>query len=374
MKRVPACGLLPVALALALALLSGSCANDIDLFRQDQEKTYVVYGLLNSCDPLQQVKVRLTSISDAPLAELEADSTEFSAPEGLEIMVQEWDNQDYAIYNMEPVNYDKEPGLFFNTRNTIYESRFHPDLDMEYKLIISNPDSGELVTSKIVPVPAPALGSPTWPWIRYNFSNDADPFNIRFKEVPRVYVYLVRFTIRYLEVGFGNDSVIRENSYVFKPRYSNEPPRYETMRENTGKEHNRHMTRAYTYNVMRISIPDRDQVLYRQLICFKVSVWGGDQNLRNYVELGIKFTDNRRYLFSNINNGIGVFGACSYSACDGVLPDQAFLDSLPLHTRTADLKFRTALYKEITHGEPLLLHQEENQDFMDVIKEIGDEF
>jgi len=371
MKKLSAYRLLPATLVLVVLL--GSCANDIDLFRQDQEKTYVVYGLLNSCDPLQQVKVRLTSISDAPLEELVTDSSEFSAPEGLQVMVQEWSDQDYAIYSLEPVNYEKDPGLFFNTANTIYESRFNPDLDMEYKLIISNPDSGDLITSKIVPVPAPVLGAPSWPWIRYNFSNDADPFNIRFKEVPRVYIYLVRFTIRYLEVGFGNDSVIRENSYVFKPRYSNDPPEYESVRENTGTEHNRHMTKIYTYNVMRISIPDRDQVLYRQLICFKVSIWGGDQNLRNYVELGIKFTDNRRYMFSNINNGIGVFGACSYSACDGVLPDQAFLDSLPFHTRTASLKFRSNLYKEIKTGMPLPVNQAENEDFIDIIKEIGNE-
>lgn len=371
MKRVPACGLLPVA--LILILLSGSCANDIDLFRQDQEKTYVVYGLLNSCDPLQQVKIRLTSISDVPVEEMGSDSSEFSAPEGLTVIIQEWQNQDYAIFNLEPVNYAKEPGLFFNTRNTIYESTFHPDLDMEYKLIINNPDSGDLITSKIVPVPAPVLGAPSWPWIRYNFSNDADPFNIRYKEVPRVYIYLIRFTIRYLEVGFGNDSVIRENSYVFKPRYTNEPPVYESMRENTGNEHNRHMTKVYTYNVMRIAIPDRDQVLYRELICFKVSVWGGDQNLRNYIELGMKFTDNRRYMFSNINNGIGVFGACSYSACDGIMPDQAFLDSLPLNTRTASLKFRPTLYKEKVTEMPPSVNAVQDQDFMDLIKEIGDE-
>ncbi|MFH0761303.1 MAG: hypothetical protein V2A67_07345 [Bacteroidota bacterium] len=371
MNRLSACRLLPVTLILVVLLVS--CANDIDLFRQDQEKEYVVFGLLNSSDPLQQVKVRLTSISDAPLEELITDSSEFSAPENLQVMVQEWYNQDYAIYNLEPVDYEKEPGVFFNTRNTIYESRFNPDMDMEYKLIISNPDSGDLITSKIVPVPAPILGAPSWPWIHYSFSYDADPFNIRFKEVPRVYVYLIRFTIRYLEVGFGNDSVIRENSYVFKPRYSNDPPEYEATRENSGNEHNRSMTKIYTYNVMRISIPDRDQVLYRQLICFKVSVWGGDQNLRNYIELGTKFTDNRRYMFSNINNGIGVFGACSYSACDGVLPDQAFLDSLPLNTRTASLKFRTELYKERQSGMSFRPDNATDQDFIDIIKEIGNE-
>ncbi|GEM_PF-2048986 len=356
------------ALFLITAFLLVSCENDIDLFRKDQQKTYVVYGLLNSSGSLQQVKVRLTSVTDAPADELAADSSEFSAPPGLEVSVQEWYRQDYALFRFEPVDYDKQPGMFYHTRNTVYEARFHPDMDREYKLIISNPDSGDLVTSKIVPVPAPRLGSPTWPWIRYNFSDDKNPFNIRFREVPRVYVYLVKFTIRYLEVGFGNDSAIRESSYVFKPRYSDNPPAYDALRESLGTEHNRFMTRPYTYSIMSQVIPDRDSLLYRKLICFKVSVWGGDQNLRNYTELSDKFSDNRRYIFNNINNGIGVFGACGFSSCDGVLPDVEFMDSLPLHALTERLRFRSDLHRD---GEFTIPSRPD--DFITVIREIRNE-
>ena len=252
-----------------------------------------------------------------------------------------------------------------NTRNELYEARITPFMDMDYKLIITNPGNGEVVESKIVPVPAPKLGSPNWSWVRYNFSLENDPFNIRFNEVPRVYVYLVRFTIRYIEVYVGGDTLVQSGSHVFRPRYVDDPPEYSAVRENFGNQHNQHMNKRYTYNVFDLVIPDRTDVSYRQLICFEISVWGGDQNLRNYTEYGIKFKDNRKQFFTNINNGIGFFGACSHTDCTGVLPDQDFMDSLPLYSRTSHLRFRTGLYRPANIP---VIHS--SDDFLSLIPEI----
>lgn len=333
-----------ILLPLFLLLLQ-ACDSNIDLFRENQEKKYVVFGLLNSTDALQQVKIRMTSVTDTVITSIIADSMEFSATPNLKVTIQEWYNNFYATYPLAAVRYPKEPGIFINTSNDLYEARFTPFINMDYKLIITNPENGDIIESKIVPVPAPKLGAPTWPWIRYNFSNEADPFNIRFTEVPRINVYLVRFTINYIEVYTGGDTLMQNASWVFPPNFVDDPPEYSPTRENIGNEHNHHMTKAYTYRVFDQLIPDRSGLSYRQLICFDVAVWGGDQNLRNYTEFGIKFNDNRKQVFTNINNGIGFFGACSHSDCTGVLPDQDFMDSLPLYPKTSRLKFLTGLYR-----------------------------
>jgi hypothetical protein len=330
---------------LTLIILLPACNNDIDLFNPDQHKTYVVFGLLNSTDPLQQVKIRMTSVTDAAIGELMDDSTEFSATPALQVFIQEWQKDNYAVFSLERVLYPKEPGIFFNTRNDIYQTEIAPSPDMAYKLMIINPENGDLVTSKIFPVQTPKLGAPNWPWIRYNFSNDGDPFNIRFYEVPRAHVYLVQFCIRYIEVYENGDTLFQRGSFVHWPRYVDDPPEYSPKHLNLGNEHNQHMPKGFTYNVFDSIIPDRQNLSYRQLICFEVAVWGGDQNLRNYVELGIKFSDNRKQSFTNIVNGIGFFGACSHVDCTGILPDRDFMDSLPLYSRTARLKFRTELYR-----------------------------
>lgn len=328
-----------------MAILASACDNEIDLFRPDQEKTYVVFGLLNSSDPLQQVKIRMTSVSSEAIEGISLDSAQFSAPRNLQVSIRELYEGRNTVFQMVPVLYQKDPGIFFNTRNDFYETSLDPVIDAEYKLEILNTGTGDSVTSLIVPVPQPKLGAPTWPWIRYNFSDTVNPFNIRFREVPRIFIYLVRFMIRYIEVYNDGDTLYQKASWVFRPRYVDDPPEYNPGRENLGNEHNRHMTRDYTYNVFDLLIPDRPDLNFRQLICFEVSVWGGDQNLRNYTEYGIKFQDNRRHYFNNITNGIGFFGSCSHSDCTGVLPDQYFLDSLPLKTRTARLKFKTSLLR-----------------------------
>ena len=351
-------------LPLHLVLLP-ACSSDIDLFRENQEKKYVVFGVLNSTDPLQQVKIRMTSVTDTAMVGINADSTEFSASPRLKVSIQEWQNNFYATYPMSAVNYQKDPGIFMNTRNDLYETRFSPNIDMGYKLLITNPDNGDLIEAKIVPVPTPKLGAPTWPWIRYNFSLEADPFNIRFREVPRVHVYLVSFTIKYIEVYTGGDTLVQNGIWVFRPRYTDNPPEYSPTRENLGNEYNQHMPKAYTYRVFDLLIPDRPDLSYRQLICFDISVWGGDQNLRNYTEFGIKFNDNRKQFFTNINNGIGFFGACSHSDCTGVLPDQGFMDSLPLNPLTSRLKFRTDLFRSDKIPQMQSTHQ-----FLPLIPEI----
>ena len=354
--------------ALFMLLLLNSCTNDIELFRKNQDKTYVVFGLLNSNDVNQQVKVRMTSVTDAPITDIVADSSEFSASPNLQVSIQEWQNNNCATFNLVPVFYSKEPGIFMNTRNNLYEVLITPSMDMDYKLLIINPENGDQVTSKIVPVAAPKLGAPTWQWIRYNFSLDADPFNVRFYEVPRAYVYIVRFTIRYIEVITSGDTVFRQNSYAFKPVFVDDPPQYSPTRENLGNEHNQHMNRNYTYGMFDQIIPDRPEVSFRQLICFELSVWAGDQNLRNYTEFGIKFNDNRKQLFTNINNGIGFFGACSHADCTGVLPDQDFLDSLPHYYRTSRLKFLNSLYETSLPS----VHRP-NDSFISIIREIRNE-
>ena len=333
-----------VQLSVILIFILPGCSNDIELFNPGQEKTYVVFGILNATDPQQTIKIRMTSITDQAITGLPVDSSEFSAAEGLQVSVQEWFRDQYAVFPFQPVRYPKDPGIFHNVRNDVYQASFYPDIDMQYKLIITNPLNGDLVTSKIDPVPAPKLGAPTWPWVRYNFSSDSDPFNIRFREVPRVHVYLVQFVIRYIEVYENGDTIEQRAEFVHHPRFSDDPPEYNARHEMLGNEHNQHMTKRFTYNVFDETIPDREGVAFRQLICFEVSVWGGDQNLRNYTEFGIRFTDNRKQVFTNVVNGIGFFGACSHSGCTGILPDRDFMDSLPLYPRTARLKFRPDLF------------------------------
>ncbi len=332
-----------IGLLLLIPLLNG-CSSDIDLFKVNQDKQYVVFGFLNSTDPIQQIKVRLTSVTDASVNDIFSDSTEFSASPDLQVSIQEWFKGYYATYLLDRVIYPKDPGSFSLTRNEVYETRFTPDINMEYKLIISNPENGDRVESKIVPVPQPKLGAPTWSWIRYSFSTPGDPFNIRFYEVPRVHIYLVGFTIRYVDIMESGDTVFRSASWSFPPRYVDDPPEYSPTKNNLGRENNQHVTKSYAYRIFEQIIPDCSGLNYRQLICFNISVWGGDQNIRNYIELGIKFNDNRKQFFTNISNGIGFFGASSHSDCAGILPDRAFMDSLPLYDKTAGLKFRPELF------------------------------
>jgi hypothetical protein len=322
-------------------MLLSSCDNEIQLLQENQEKTYVVFGLLNSTDALQQVKIRMTSVTDAAISEISIDSTEFSASPQIQVM---------------------------NTRNDLYEAHLKPFLDMVYKLIITNPENGDLVESKIVPVPPPKLVTPNWSWVRYNFSLEADPFNIRFHEVPRTCVYLIGFTINYLEIYNSGDTLRQKGTWVFRPVYADVPPDYFVTRENFGKEHNQHIAKPLAYRAFEQLIPDRPDLNYRQLISFDISVWGGDQNLRNYIEYGLKFNDNRKQAFANISNGIGFFAACSHSDCLGVLPDQNFVDSLPLDPLTAHLKFRTDLYR-ISQNPVIQTHD----DFLSLIPQIRHE-
>lgn len=328
-----------------LLLLLYSCSNEIDLFTVDYEKSYVVFGFINCTDGDHQVKIRKTSVHAADNSTIYQDEEEFLPPSRLTASIIESSGNGVTGYDLHEVLYGKNPGPFFLTGNVVHEVSFATDPDRLYTLKIVDPEMDVAITAETSAIPDPKLVTPSWPFIRYGFSSEADPFTMRVKSVPRIYIYLFSFRVHYLEVMKSGDSILQLAHHDFPPRYVDKPPVYNPKRATFGHDVGISVSLTYTLNLLREMIPDIEDLDHRQLQYFEVTVWGGDRYVKDFYLLNERFSDNRKFQFGNVDNGIGYFGAVSHTGCIGIYPDHEFMDSLLYSPKYSGLKFIDGFYE-----------------------------
>ena len=340
-------------------LLLAGCSNEIDMIEEGSVPVFVVFGVLNTTDSLQQVKVRTSSVAREGTDNLFSDSSQFLPNPGIKVLVREsWEGQ-IEDHEFRAVEYPKLNGSFFTTGNPIHEAFFSLRTNRTYRLEVNEPDGAPMVASEIQPVAQARLGAPNWPYIGYSFSDEMSPFNIRLKTVARAYMYLIAFRVHYLEVDHAGDSVMQVAGFLFEPRYYDNPPEYSPHRETFGFDLNKQMPFQYTLNILRRIIPVDPAVDFRQLRYFEVSVWAGDRHLKNFIQMNERFDDDRSLYFNNIQNGVGVFGSCSHVECPGIYPDPILMDSLVNSKLLQPLGFRPGFFRRFAQpsgaAEPLTL-------------------
>jgi len=321
-------------LILTVCLL-GSCANDIDLFPDNVPSMYMVYGVLDVDDSLQQIKIRRTFAGEDAQRNLAENSDLFLPDPGIQVFVDEHSKTGSQRFEFNVNNYPKDNGYFANDRNPVHESFFKPVKGRYYDFTIIDPELDEPVTAQMKAIQTPLIAYPFNGDAAYNFADTLNPFFFKFSATGEV--HLQQFFVNFIEIDNKGDTTYHHNRFDLRPRFKDS-----TYRVNY---YSKSMTLTYLFNIIRSKIVDKPEVQKRLLHSFDYTVWAGDQVMSNYLRFAEKFSDNRKMYFSNIENGFGFFAASSHANIKNIYPTQPFYDTLIICPVTRDLKFLKYRYK-----------------------------
>ena len=321
---------LPLILLAVMVFFVCCCDNEVDLYPDDPPPLLFVYGSFNGAGNLQQVRIR-QSISKEQDAYVGAkDSTQYLPQDSLEVFVEDEMGNNYP---MEPVLMEKEPGIFGTDGNVIYQSVFNLIPNRRYMLEIMNRTSGEVVTAQ-----TRALAEPKFLFPRnsvvlrqmFQFTDPNFPFYIHFSggSVNTWNIY-----IKYLDILKTGDTVFQRRMFSGDIHTGNSGIRYFPL--------------DYLYQIIHKMIPVDRAVDYRMFYRFDFDVWVGDDVVAEYIRYFERYPDNRRFVNSNIHNGLGLLYSCNYSKLANVQPYESFLDSLIKAPLTRDLQFSRFMYSGV---------------------------
>lgn len=318
-----------VWIVLAFFMLH-SCDNEIKLFPDVVPSMYMIYGILDSNDSIQQIKVRKTFGGSDTQNNLAGNSDLFLPAENIRVMVVTGSGSDSISYEFSSTEYDKDVGFFANDRNPVHEAYFKPVKGQYYRLILVDPELSEPITATLKAIGAPLITYPFNGNAYYRFSDVHNPFYFQFTATGQV--HLQQFFVNYLEINKDGDTIYTQSRFDLSPKYkdSTQTTRY------YGKE----FGISYILNIIHMRVIEDEEVMSRVLHSFDYVVWAGDQVMKDYLQLAERFPDNRKMFFSNIENGFGFFAASSHSRIENLYPTQAFFDTLVTCPVTKDLKFQ----------------------------------
>ncbi|MCK4677206.1 MAG: hypothetical protein KAT48_03665 [Bacteroidales bacterium] len=298
-------------------LILGSCSTDIDMIAEWKDIT-VVYSLLNQTDSISYVKVNKAFLGDTNALYMAQEPDSSSYGDALTVQMEQWkwggvirtfDFDTTTIYN-------KEPGIFYNPEQVIYQSVTHDQFDeeSEYKLIITNQNTGKVITAQTSLVHdfmilKPPLNHPTHPTIMFPDNSFAKDVEWVSAKNGRRYEVIMRFN--YKEKLFTNpDTLFKSVDYPFTTRRSKTTEGGENMLIQFANEN--------FYIFLQSAIPYEPEMeaevdsRVSMKVDFLYSVAGEEFNTYMVVNEPSNSIIQDRPEYTNIINGIGIF-SCRYN-------------------------------------------------------------
>ena len=328
------------AIILLFSLLA--CKTDFEI-NAEWKDIMIVYGLLSQNDSIENNDYHYIKINKAFLGEdnaltmaLNPDSSSYG--NNLEVSVEEWKNgsQSHVWYLDTITIYNKDPGIFYNTKQVLY--RFQADLDenAEYKLFIKNKLTGKIVSSTtplVQPftIKKPAPSPPGAPAVFHS----SNPYTVIWYSGANGKRYQIMIRFNYWEKIWGETDSTRKSVEWDLGSYTSE-----------GVQGGEKMTTSYTGNTFFQYL--RDKIGYNTNairhvavpnVEFIFSVAADDFN--TYMEVNAPSTSivQEKPEYTNINNGIGVFSS-RYQIVRPLPMSPVSLDSLFNGVYTSILNFQ----------------------------------
>ncbi|MDD2322769.1 MAG: hypothetical protein PHU97_06075 [Bacteroidales bacterium] len=312
MKKISA-----VLFSIIVTSLFLSCDNEVTTI-SDWEDITVVYGLLNQNDSITYLKITKAFLGEgnALIFAQEPDSSQYDVK--LDVKIEEYNNGKYVrefVFDTTTV-YDKEEGVFFAPRQTVYQAVTHQQLNdrSRYKLVVHNPTNGETITAETplvhsdLEISKPIINNAARPTI--NITDDDYTKAVELISTVNGRRYGVYVTFYYQELLEGNPNPINKNIVwrafpVMKATTADggEKLGFDFVNKTFWKWINDNV--PYTDAEMENSVLERyaDQVVFT----FEVA----EDQFNTYMEVyepSVSLIQDRP-VFTNINNGIGLFAA-----------------------------------------------------------------
>ena len=250
-------------------------------------------------------------------------------------------------------DFQKEPGLFSSSGNIIYQTTKHyvPRYFDTLRLIIDTGHEGEVYTSETQYVSCPRITFPVFHperQIKFGFYLP-DPFYLEWIDYGGYYE--TQMIINYFEVKNGE---ISEKKLVWeRNRLSNIEEEYFFCDWFAFLKEYTYQSRKVKPSRFKLFCPGDELAFFlgaqisidpnvtaRKVKSIDFIVTATSKVLYDYMKLGINIQDNGN-IYSNINNGIGIFATVCTDSINGIIIDKQTEDSIANGQYTKHLKFVT---------------------------------
>jgi hypothetical protein len=131
-----------------------SCSNKLDVNAEWKDIT-VVYGLINQNDSIHYVKITKAFLGEGDALSFAQIADSSNYPDKLDVKIEEWrftsstDSSLHHTYQLDTTYItNKDSGVFYYPTQLVYYFKAQLDTVYTYKLIITNKNSGKLVTAQ----------------------------------------------------------------------------------------------------------------------------------------------------------------------------------------------------------------------------------
>ncbi|MAW21696.1 MAG: hypothetical protein CMD16_04815 [Flavobacteriales bacterium] len=294
-------------IAAIFGLVLTSCETDFEI-NADWKETTIVYGLLDASKDTQYVKINrafLCECSAEKIAEEYADSINVD-PNDLEVKLHKIKLGDTLMsITLEDTLLDKEDGDFASDKNIIFWaahdsiSNFLND-DCQYALTINNKNSGNQVSSntEIIDGFSFRTFNENYPLGFYNpFVQDSLQFQdktVDWYKSDNGEIYQLDLKFYYTENGVLKSLVWKQPLVSY-----------------TGISMQRTLESPKFFSFLRNNLNADNDDLIRMFVSIDLIMTVGSEDLHTYVRVNEPITGivQERPVFTNINNGIGVFAS-----------------------------------------------------------------
>jgi hypothetical protein len=294
-----------VAVLAAGGLLFSACSNDIDLTAEFKE-TAVIYGLLNPLDTVHYIRIQKAFLGDGNALVMSQNPDSVYYPDILDVQLQRIKNgvniSSFSLSRF--VGPQKEPGTFPVTPNILYKTNGETIFrDSEYKLIVTNTQSGSVFTAQTpivdtMRIVRPAVNN----FNTITFATTA-PYKVEFAQANNARVYNLTVRFHYDEENIA--------TAVITPKYIDWefPNRLVTNPQNiTAIEFPIYGEDFYKYVGQKLKVDPAVRRYAGNLDFFFIA---GAEFLSNYITINQATTSILTSIpqYSNINGGTGVFSS-----------------------------------------------------------------
>lgn len=325
--------------ATGAVLLFSTCKTDIDLL-DDWKETTVVYGLLDQSQPKQYIRIQKAFLGEGNALSMAQVYDSINYINQLTVVLQEYSGSTLTnTFSLQPDTIgNKETGVFAAPNMVLYSTSSPLNASRTYKLIVTNSQTGNVVTSETPLVGNFTISSPPGSAVNITKINPTYKITIAWNGAVYGRIYQPAMRFYYDETDVNNVTVTRMLEWplgTVKSAHTDGSDDLEVAIDPTD-----------FYRFLKNNISVDPNVVSREADHADFVVYAGGDDLSTYMDVNAPSTSivQERPIFTNIVDGdqpgVGLFSA-RYRVLRGPysLSPNTF-DTLAFSNNTCALKFK----------------------------------
>ena len=322
--------------AVSAVLLFTTCKTDIDLL-DDWKETTIVYGLLDQSQPKQYIRIQKAYLGEGNALTMAQVYDSINYINQLDVKIEQWNGSVLVnTFNLQPDTIgNKETGVFAAPNMVLYStSAVINNTSHTYKLVVNNTATGNTVTSETQLIGNFSISSPPGSAVNITKINPTYKITIAWNGAVYGRIYQPAMRFYYDEVDVNNVTTTRMLEWPLGTVKSAHTDGSDDLEVSFDPND--------FYRFLKNNMPTASNIQFRDADHVDFVVYAGGDDLSTYMDVNAPSTSvvQERPIFTNIENGVGLFSSrfrvvrANYSLSPNTL------DTLAYGNNSCQLKFK----------------------------------